>query len=115
MRTPERYVAAVEAGRPPVGGSEVLSDDQRAFEALTLALRTPARRARGSLERPEELEGLVERVPGDAADPGPAGDRAVLTVRGPAAGQRGQRAESAPVSCTDDRDRRAATARAPTT
>ncbi len=82
VRTPERYLAAVEAGCPAVGGSEVLSEDQRAFEALTLALRTRRGVPWGSLERPEELEGLVERVPGDAADPGPAGDRAVLTVAG---------------------------------
>ncbi len=76
VRTPERYVAAVEAGRTPEAGREELSPEQREFERLTLALRTPRGVPWASLERPEELEGLVTR----AVDR--AGDRAVLTVRG---------------------------------
>ena len=72
VRTPDRYVEAVEAGRSPEAGREVLTPDQRAFEALSLVAAHSARRALGSLERPEELDGLVERVDG----------RAVLTVRG---------------------------------
>jgi len=72
VRTPERYIAAVEGGRPPEAGREVLTAGQRAFEALSLSLRTPRGVPWGCLERPEELVGLVERV----------GDRAVLTVRG---------------------------------
>ena len=89
VRTPERYLAAVEHGRSPVGGREELGEDQRAFEALALALRTPRGVPWDALERPEELEGLVRRVPvvsgedaGDAAASGPMRDRAVLTVAG---------------------------------
>jgi putative oxygen-independent coproporphyrinogen III oxidase len=72
LRTPERYVAAVEAGRPAEAGREVLTPEQRAFEELSLALRTPRGVPWEALERPEELEGLVSEVDG----------RAVLTVRG---------------------------------
>ena len=85
VRNPERYLAAVEAGDSPVGGSEVLRAEERAFEALSLGLRTRRGVPWECLERPEELEGLVTRVAadaGDAAGTGPAGDRAVLTVAG---------------------------------
>ncbi len=46
--------------------------EQREFEALSLSLRTPRGVPWESLERPEELEGLVEQIDG----------RAVLTLRG---------------------------------
>jgi oxygen-independent coproporphyrinogen-3 oxidase len=75
VRTPDRFVDLVEAGRSPEAGREVLTDDQRAFEALSLSLRTPRGVPWESLEDPEELadpDGLVTRV----------GERAVLTVRG---------------------------------
>ncbi len=72
VRTPDRYVAAVEAGRSPEAGREELTAGQREFEALSLALRTPRGVPWGALERPEELEGLIDDVDG----------RAVLTVRG---------------------------------
>jgi oxygen-independent coproporphyrinogen-3 oxidase len=72
VRTPDRYVDAVEGGRSPEGGREVLTPAQREFEALSLSLRTPRGVPWRALERPEELEGLVAR----------AGGRAVLTVRG---------------------------------
>ena len=72
VRTPERYTAAVEAGRPAEAGREVLTPEQRAFEGLSLALRTPRGVPWEALERPEELEGLVTEEDG----------RAVLTVRG---------------------------------
>jgi putative oxygen-independent coproporphyrinogen III oxidase len=72
VRTPDRYIEAVVAGRSPVGGREILDDDQRAFEELTLALRTPRGVPWHALGAPEELDGLVER----------RGERAVLTVRG---------------------------------
>jgi len=49
-----------------------LTPEQRAFEALTLSLRTPRGVPWESLEDPERLEGLVVREDG----------RAVLTVRG---------------------------------
>ena len=72
VRTPARYVAAIEAGRSAVAGEEVLDARARAREALMLSLRTPAGVPERSLPDLPELEGLVERRDG----------RAVLTVRG---------------------------------
>ena len=72
VRTPDRYIEAVEGGRSPEAGSEVLTPAVREFEALSLSLRMPRGVPWDSLERADELEGLVERV----------GSRAVLTVRG---------------------------------
>jgi oxygen-independent coproporphyrinogen-3 oxidase len=72
VRTPERYIAAVSAGRPPEAGHEVLTAAQARFEALSLALRTPAGVPEAALADAPELSGLVERRHG----------RAVLTVRG---------------------------------
>jgi oxygen-independent coproporphyrinogen-3 oxidase len=72
VRTPERFVDAMEAGRSPEAGREVLTDEQRAFEALALALRTPRGVPWETLDGADELDGLVERRDG----------RAVLTVRG---------------------------------
>jgi oxygen-independent coproporphyrinogen-3 oxidase len=72
VRTPERYIEAIAAGRTPESSRESLSPSQRAFEALTLALRTPVGVPWSALNAPEELDDLIER----------RGDRAVLTVRG---------------------------------
>jgi putative oxygen-independent coproporphyrinogen III oxidase len=72
IRTPDRYVDAVEAGRPVEAGREVLTGAQRRFEALALALRTPTGVPDRALPDAPELSGLVDRV----------GGRAVLTVRG---------------------------------
>ena len=72
MRTPDRYIDAVAAGRSPEAAREELTAEQREFEALTLSLRTPRGVPWEALERPEELAGLVERIDG----------RAVLTLRG---------------------------------
>ena len=72
VRTPDRYVAAIEAGRSAVGGDEVLTADQRRFEALALRLRTRDGVPDGALPPDPDLDGLVERRDG----------RAVLTVRG---------------------------------
>ena len=72
VRTPDRYVDRIEAGRSAEAGSEVLTAGQRQFEALSLSLRTPRGVPWDALERVDELEGLVER----------RDDRAVLTVRG---------------------------------
>jgi len=72
VRTPDRYVDAVEAGRSPLAGEESLTGDQRAFERLALSLRTPEGVPGSALPDQPELDGLVERI----------GDRAVLTVRG---------------------------------
>lgn len=88
LRTPERYLAAIEAGRSPIAGEECLDAERAALEAAMLALRTragvPARwlcgarpavdgetgLADGAL--PPELEDLVEVRDG----------RAVLTRAG---------------------------------
>jgi len=72
VRTPERYIALVGAGEAVVAGEEQLTGAQRRFEALSLALRTPAGVPGASLPDAPELAGLVER----------RGGRAVLTVRG---------------------------------
>lgn len=72
VRTPERYIAAVRAGRPPVAGEELLGDQQRHFERLALALRTPAGVSASALDWAPELDDLVEC----------RGGRAVLTVSG---------------------------------
>ena len=86
VRTPDRYVEAVESGRSPEAGREVLTDEQRAFEALSLALRTPRGVPWDSLSDPADLAG-AEPDAHDAALRSDAlvtrqGDRAVLTVRG---------------------------------
>ena len=41
VRTPERFIDLVAAGRPVEAGHTVLSDDERRLEAWELALRTP--------------------------------------------------------------------------
>ncbi|HVT41512.1 MAG TPA: radical SAM family heme chaperone HemW [Acidimicrobiales bacterium] len=98
VRTPERYVDAVETGRSAESGREELTAGQREFEALTLALRTRRGVPWDCLERPEDLAAGCRGVGGDdGGDDGgdvaasgpliervadPAGDRAVLTVRG---------------------------------
>jgi oxygen-independent coproporphyrinogen-3 oxidase len=74
LRTPERYLAAVEEGRSPEAGSEELDEDGRRIEHLQLAIRTrtgiPASAVPVGFE--QQLEGLVER----------RGDRIVLTTEG---------------------------------
>jgi putative oxygen-independent coproporphyrinogen III oxidase len=72
IRTPDRYIAAVANGVSPEAGRELLTDEQRAFEALSLRLRTPVGIPQEALTGVEELDGLVDRRDG----------RAVLTVRG---------------------------------
>jgi len=72
VRTPERYIAAIDADARPVAGEEVLDSDTRAFERLALALRTPRGVPDSALPRVPELDGLVRR----------RGGRAVLTVQG---------------------------------
>ena len=71
VRTPERYVAAVRAGRPAVAAGEELAPDARRVEGLQLSLRTRAGVPLDALDG-DDLAGLVEQ----------AGDRWVLTRRG---------------------------------
>lgn len=72
IRSPDRYVAAVAAGRPTTAGEEVLTPGQRTFERLALALRTGSGVPAGALPDTPELAGLVVRT----------ADRVVLTPRG---------------------------------
>jgi putative oxygen-independent coproporphyrinogen III oxidase len=72
VRTPDRYVALVEANGDTVAGEEVLDTAQRRFEALALGLRTASGVPLGALPDHPDLDGLVDRSSG----------RAVLTVRG---------------------------------
>jgi oxygen-independent coproporphyrinogen-3 oxidase len=72
VRTPERYVEAVESGRAPVAGEEHVTGEQRVLERLMLSLRTPAGVPWWALPDDDRLEGLVER----------SGERAVLTLKG---------------------------------
>jgi coproporphyrinogen III oxidase-like Fe-S oxidoreductase len=71
VRTPERYLAAVRAGRPTEAAGETLDGPTRRAEGLQLALRTRDGVPLDALAG-EELEGLVERH----------GDRWVLTRHG---------------------------------
>ncbi len=74
LRTPERYIAAIEDGRSPEAGSEELDEAGRRVEHLQLAIRTrtgvPAAEVPDGFE--DALAGLVERD----------GDRVVLTTEG---------------------------------
>ena len=74
LRTPERYVKAIEEGRSPEAGSEELDADGRRVEGLQLAIRTRSGVAAADVPDGfvDELEGLVERD----------GDRVVLTTEG---------------------------------
>lgn len=73
-RTPERYLAAIEAGTSPESGSEQLDAAERRVEGLQLAIRTRDGVAATDVadEVLVELAGLVER----------RGDRVVLTPDG---------------------------------
>jgi oxygen-independent coproporphyrinogen-3 oxidase len=71
VRTPERYIAAVEQRRPTEAAGEQLDGETRRLEGLQLALRT--RRGVPSTALDDELlDGLVER----------RGERVVLTRAG---------------------------------
>jgi oxygen-independent coproporphyrinogen-3 oxidase len=72
VRTPDRYVAAIQSGRSPLGAAEELTPEERRFEALALGLRTRGGVPEEALPRHPDLDGLVDRSAG----------RAVLTVRG---------------------------------
>jgi putative oxygen-independent coproporphyrinogen III oxidase len=66
VRTPDRYIALVEAGESPVAGSEQLDGPGRSLEALRLAVRT---RDGVPAAAVEDVEWLTER--------------GLLTARGP--------------------------------
>ena len=72
VRTPDRFVKEIRAGKSATAGEELLSSEQRRFESLALGLRTPSGVPVDALPDDPDLEGLVDRV----------GGRAVLTVRG---------------------------------
>jgi oxygen-independent coproporphyrinogen-3 oxidase len=74
VRTPERYVDAIERGERAEAGHEDLDADTRRLEALQLSLRTAHGVPTAALPADDldDLDGLVET----------AGARAVLTVRG---------------------------------
>ena len=74
VRTPERYIDAIGAGRSPVAGREVLGAQVRVREALELSLRT---RAGVPATAVTDLETLVE-----AGLVTSGGGRTVLTPRG---------------------------------
>jgi oxygen-independent coproporphyrinogen-3 oxidase len=76
VRTPERYVDAVERGEPTEAGHEVLDEHLRAEEALALALRTRSGVPFAHLP----AAAVDELVDADLLTR--AGDRVVLTVRG---------------------------------
>jgi coproporphyrinogen III oxidase-like Fe-S oxidoreductase len=71
VRTPERYLAAIDAGRSAEAAGERLAPGERRLEALQLAVRT-ADGVPSSALPVDDLAGLVEV---DDA-------RAVLTVQG---------------------------------
>ena len=71
LRTPERYIAAVDEGRSTEAAGERLEPDARRIEGLQLSLRTRAGVPVAALDG-DELPGVVERE----------GDRWVLTRRG---------------------------------
>ena len=75
LRTPERYMAAVDGGGDHVAGAEELDDEHRRLEGLQLAVRTAAGVPVGSL-RPDDLGGVLDGLVVQN------GDRLVLTVGG---------------------------------
>jgi putative oxygen-independent coproporphyrinogen III oxidase len=82
VRTPERYVEAVAAGRSTEAGDEILSAEARAAEAAVLALRTAAGiKLPLPLADPSRVDSCLDDLVG-AGLVGRRGDRAVLTRRG---------------------------------
>ena len=74
LRTPDRYVDAVERDITVEAADERLDDDARALEALQLSLRTRHGVPRHALQG-DDLDALIEPHPSDP-------DRVVLTVPG---------------------------------
>jgi oxygen-independent coproporphyrinogen-3 oxidase len=61
VRTPERYIAAVESGRSTLAGSEELDEAGRRLEGLQLSLRTTAGVPASALANDPDLDRLVKR------------------------------------------------------
>ncbi|EQD49725.1 oxygen-independent coproporphyrinogen III oxidase, partial [mine drainage metagenome] len=59
VRTPERYIARVRAGRSPTAGEEVLDEATRRFERESLALRTRRGVPVEAFESLDEIRHLV--------------------------------------------------------
>ncbi len=59
VRTPDRYITMVQAGQSPLGGEELLSDEVRAFERDSLALRTRRGVPKEAFASLEEVAHLV--------------------------------------------------------
>ncbi len=78
IRTPERFIEAINLGKSPVAASETLSRAEQSFEALGLLLRTSAG------VPIDALAGALEEVPAlaDLVDIDPDRGRAVLTLQG---------------------------------
>jgi putative oxygen-independent coproporphyrinogen III oxidase len=76
LRTPERYIAAIETGATAEAGEEILDDRERTEEALLLAIRTRA----GAASGPNLARATAELAADGLIEPG--GDRIVLTRRG---------------------------------
>ena len=74
VRTPERYLQAIEDGGDPVAGSERLDPDARTVEALQLSIRTLAGVPAGALS-PRDRDELGPLVHDE-------GDRVVLAPEG---------------------------------
>jgi oxygen-independent coproporphyrinogen-3 oxidase len=82
VRTPERYVAVVDAGGSPEAGHEVLDPAARVGERLALALRTRPGIARaGGTAGTPRVDACIDDLV-DAALLKPHADRVVLTRRG---------------------------------
>jgi oxygen-independent coproporphyrinogen-3 oxidase len=82
VRTPERYVAAIDAGASPEAGHEELDPTARVRERVGLALRTRdgARLGKGAVGGPAVDACVAELVAAGLLDE--LGDRVVLTRRG---------------------------------
>ena len=61
VRSPERYIAAIESGRSPVAGCEELDATTRELERLQLALRTSDGVPSSAVPDDSELDTLLER------------------------------------------------------
>jgi putative oxygen-independent coproporphyrinogen III oxidase len=72
VRTPERYLRAIEAGDDPAAADDIVDPATRSLEALQLALRTRDGVPATALADDPLIAGLVR----------PMGDRLVLTVEG---------------------------------